>query len=340
MRMGLPGFVCYIPVPMGGSAQPARALRSALSPEPTMKIQKDITTGILAAAALLLAGSVQLQALNYTVAAFATGTQGENSQTDGTGGQYNGDCLEIPYGNGTIWWDGITFDSALGSTGSAYLDTIFNTSDNIALLASVAPGYNNLYYEGPSGACPTGTIDFTQYSAVQFEILWDTTSTLNIDQYNTGLNWPGETSGFNADVTAGVEVDMFTGSGGEMVELGTFLIPDSAAAGWQTVTMPYPDTIPGMNAGAGLCFQKYCGNYAALQNTHNGGFWIDPVILVGNAAPPPTLIGVTIQGDGVLLSWYGMAGQTNVVQAATNLVGSNIFDDISPAIVLQGWVRQ
>ncbi len=256
-----------------------------------MKIQKYIMTRILAAGALLLAGSAQLRAMaigNLTIAAFATGVQGENDP----GGQYNGDCLEIPYGNGTIWWDGITFDSAQNSTGSAYLDTIFNTSDGIALLASIGPGFNDLWYEGPCGVpgwTLLGTVDFSQYLAIQFEILWDTTSTLSIDQYNTGLNWPGETSGFNADVTAGVEVDMFTGSGGGMVELGTFLIPDSAATNWQTVTIPINESLPGLTAGAGVCFQKYCGNYAALQSTHNGGFWVDPVILVGNAAPPPSM---------------------------------------------------
>ena len=54
----------------------------------------------------------------------------------------------------------------------------------------MAPGYNNWFFEGASGSCPSGTVDFTQYHAVQFDILWDTNSTLTINQFNTGSNWP------------------------------------------------------------------------------------------------------------------------------------------------------
>jgi hypothetical protein len=267
-----------------------------------MKIHTYITKGVLVGAVLLCAGLTRLQATtNFTVAAFATGTQGENNSQDGSNGQYNGDDLSVPYGAGTIAWDGIVFDAADGSTGSAHITANFSGADNTDLLVSMAPGYNNWFFEGSSGSCPTGTVDFTQYHAVQFDILWDTNSTLTIDQFNTGNNWPtnylvpsGGTNymATNSYYTFGVNVDLFTGSGGANVQLGTFQIPANAASGWQTVTMPYSDSTPGISSGAGLWFQ---GSFGAGTNINGGpytaSFWIDNLVLVGNVtiAPPPTM---------------------------------------------------
>jgi len=293
-----------------------------------MKIQRYITTGILASAALMLAGSAQLQATpNLVVAAFATGTQYENSggnesayQTiapglggDGTGGQNPGDCLEGTYpANGTIWWDGITYDAADGSTGSAYLNAIFNYNNwpagnyNWPLLESIAPGYNNWYYAGPNNPGTawnaTGTVDGTQYHAVQFDIKWDTTSLLSIDQFNSGSNW--NTSWFLYGISdpnemadngysQGVSIYAFTGSGGNWTFLTNFNIPDSAATGWQTVTVNYSDTLP-ITTVAGLVFGKEINApwplpMQPVATPINGGFWLDNVMLLGNATPPPAV---------------------------------------------------
>ena len=277
-----------------------------------------------------MAGStVQLHATpNFTVAAFATGTQGENNSQDGSYGQYAGDNLSVPYGVGTIAWDGITYDAADGSTGSALITANFESANNTELLVSMAPGYNNWYYEGGSASCPTGTVDFTQYHAVQFDILWNTNSQLTIDQFNTGNNWPsnllipGVGSNYmatNSYYTAGVNVEMFTGSGGNTVYLGTFQVPEAAATGWQTVIMPYSDTLANLGPGAGLWFQGSFGGGAGL----NGGgpvsasFWIDNVTLVGN---------VTISGPPTVSPPVAATAGLNIFNAAEG-TGSFPFSD-------------
>jgi hypothetical protein len=277
-----------------------------------MKNHRHIAPGLLITTLALACSSAQVQAVpDFTVAAFATGTQGENNSQDGSYGQWAGDNLSVPYGAGTIAWDGITFDAADGSTGSAHITANFSAANNTDLLVSMAPGYNNWYYEGSSASCPTGTVDFTQYHAVQFDILWDTNSTLTIDQFNTGNNWPsnylnpGEGSNYmatNSYFTDGVNVSLFTGSGGTTAFLGNFKVPANAASGWQTVTVPYSDTLPGITSGAGLWFSGYFGGGSGINGgPYSASFWIDNLHLVGNqtVSAPPTVSGPTSATPGL-----------------------------------------
>ncbi len=308
-----------------------------------MKIHRYITTGILAAGVLLLSGSAQLMATtNFTVAAFATGTQGQNNTQDGTFGQYNGNNLSVPYGAGTIAWDGITFDAAAGSTGSAHLTANFyNAADQTALnnganndiLVSMAPGYNNWYFAGASGSCPTGTVDFSQYHAVQFNILWDTNSTLTIDQFNTGSNWPANyliagagpnyMATNNTYYTYGINVELFTGVNGANTYLGTFQIPAAASNGWQTVTVPYSDSLPNISSGAGIWFQASFGGGAGINaGPYSASFWIDNLVILGNPtiAPPPTMkITPAVQG----LNVFGAGGTSINQRQSLQTVSSN-----------------
>ena len=308
-----------------------------------MKINSYITTGILAAGVLLLSGSAQLMATtNFTVAAFATGTQGENNSQDNTFGQYNGNDLSVPYGAGTITWDGITFDAADGSTGAAHItanfynaaeQTTLNNGDNNDILVSMAPGYNNWFFEGASGSCPSGTVDFSQYHAVQFDILWDTNSSLTIDQFNTGSNWPasyliaGVGSNYmatnNTYYTAGINLELFTGVNGNSTFLGTFQIPEAAATGWQTVTVPYSDTLANINAGAGIWFQGSFGGGAGVNGgPYSAAFWIDNLVLVGNptiAQPPTMKIGPAAPG----LNLFTDDGSTINDRQSLQSVGTN-----------------
>src|SRR5271166_2243795 len=108
-----------------------------------MKIHRQIQSAILAACALLLAGSIHLQAQpNIPVGLFNTGTQGMP-----TGGSWQGYNMSVPYGVGTIVWDGVTYDAADGSTGSAYITANFESANNTELLVSFGPGYNNWFHE-------------------------------------------------------------------------------------------------------------------------------------------------------------------------------------------------
>jgi hypothetical protein len=274
-----------------------------------MKIQKYIRTGILSTAALLLSGTAQLQAIpNLIIAEFASGTQGENNSQDMSWGQWSGDCLEVPYGNGTISWDGTHYAPGLNqmgaaNTGSAYLTTDITTSGNNWILVMASPGYNNWYNEqtcGVPGWTSHGQNDFSLYYAVQFDVLWDTNSTLTIDQYNTGNNW--NTNWFSGLAQSnqvpnymteqyyntGISISAMTGVGGNQTWLGDVNIPDAAATSWQTVTMTYSQGLP-ITTSAGLWFSKQGGNNPTTAQT--GNFWIDnlillaPVILPG----PPTM---------------------------------------------------
>jgi hypothetical protein len=268
-----------------------------------MKIQKYIP-GILTAAALLATASVYGQAntplLIYSSAVNTGGTEGGQAQQYiGSGAPGSGGAdLSVPYGNGTIVWDNTETDPANDGGGSMLMTANFSdvsaNGGNNFILDSVGFDYDNWYYGG------SGTADFSQYNAVQFDVLYNTNSMLNITQFNTGSNW-NAAAWFGAPTNAypdymatnsyynGINIDMFTGSGGATAYLGNFQIPAGAASGWQTVTVPYSDTISGLTTVAGLWFQgSFGGQSAILPGTNiSASFWVDNVYLLPNGAPPP-----------------------------------------------------
>jgi len=214
----------------------------------------------------------------------------------------------------------------------------------------------------------SGTADFSQYHAVQFDILYDTNSALTIGQFNTGSNWPSSylNAGLGSDYMAtnsyythGVNVEMFTGSGGATVFLGTVQIPTSASNGWQTVTMPYSDSIGGLSSGAGLWFQGSFGGGSGITNgPYQASFWIDNVVLLPNPVsnpPPKVSIAPALQGLNLFTgsalnnrenlentnhnySWVGAAGPvsysftlSSYPVPATDQVQNHIFLVPNPA---------
>lgn len=268
-----------------------------------MKKQKLLMTGILAAGGLLLAGALQLQAQNliiYSSALNTGGTQGGEANRQVEYPVHPGDGsadFDGTYGGGTLTWDSTETDPATDGGGSIYVNAPFynGVGGGKPMLCTVGFGYDNWYYNG------NGTVDFSMYNGIQFDVLWDTAhSQLNIDQFNTLDQWPlADLPGWNSDpnylqeqgCTAGIEIDEMVGSGGSFPYLVNFNIPDSAASGWQHVVVHYSPGIAG--PGAGLAFQKWVSATWAITGTVTCNFWLDNIQLLPAPSGPPTMASIT-----------------------------------------------
>lgn len=277
-----------------------------------MKKQKFITTGILAAGALLLAGSVQLQAQtqNY-IFNTTTGTQG-GQPTQGVPNASTNECDDVTL---CIGWDGTvpTWDGTHGDpTGSIYFDGNLTGGNEYGhpiyegLMIGDQYGEDNYYW--PNNGTP---INGTLYKALQFDILYDTTSTLTIDQFNTTTNWTYPTElansweGQNYIQSQGcypaIQVG-YTPGNGSYSQIGTLTIPDAAASGWQRMTLSYPPSTANINPCLGVWFDKWYNSQWAIAANCSAKWWIANVTLVGSAPPPnPTLTSVTPAVPGLAI---------------------------------------
>jgi hypothetical protein len=255
-----------------------------------MKIQKFITTGVMAASALMLTSSAQAVP-NLTLDNFASGS--------GIGNFYGYDT--------PVYAAGVA-DPYNGNAGSAYFQNPWSGPNNSGSGGNISTAF--VCYNGGNPWDDAGTIDFSQYIDVQFDIKWDTASTLTIDQFNTGTNWPASflpvwaPNNYMATAgqwIAGVDlliVDNPPWPPQTMTDLGSFLIPLNAGAGWQTVTIPIPISDSGAITSAnGLIFKKWSGySWAVAQAPPptpyvSGNFWVDNIVLVGSTpAPNPTML--------------------------------------------------
>ncbi|MGP8198597.1 MAG: hypothetical protein ACLQU4_03740 [Limisphaerales bacterium] len=246
-----------------------------------MKFQGFITSGVLAASALLLASSVHATP-NLVFDDFC----------------YNISCGVpcYPYlgPNGT-YAPGID-DGSSGDCGSMYVTFSFAEP-----LEWAYAGYDG----GTPWFCP-GTVDFSQYTAITFDILWDTTSGLTIDQFNTGTNWcyscPGPlftepeapnfmVLGGYGNYTPGIDLTLTGCDLSPKVDLGSVNIPTNAAFGWQTMTVPIPANLgASITSISGIMMQKYASQAGSIISSNaTGMFWVDNIVLIGTPPPPPTL---------------------------------------------------
>ena len=171
-----------------------------------------------------------------------------------------------------LWWGGIerevswdpTQDAgASAASGSVKLSFTFdnaNTDNQYAVGMSLAgqSSYNTSLVANP-----------TEYSALEFDLLWDTNSPITVDQFNSS----GGDAGFNM----GLALPDWSQS---------WISPSPTITGggtWQHVVVPIEVTRP---AFAGLIFKKWQPTGA---NGLNGPvtIWLDNFKLIKATAPPP-----------------------------------------------------
>ena len=161
-------------------------------------------------------------------------------------------------------------------------------------------------YDCFNGGTPwriTTPVDFSRYIAIQFDILWDTRSGLTIDQWNTGVgfqpglfNPPGSeppnflaTNGF----MTGLDIKICANGYTMVPDLGSVMIPENAAYGWQTVTVPLPPPlVENLTDGNGIIFGKWIGpGFSSCSTSCSWAFWLDNIVLLKDccSTPPPTL---------------------------------------------------
>lgn len=171
-----------------------------------------------------------------------------------------------------LWWGGIqreiTWDSTKDAgnnpaSGAVKLSFIFdNTSgDNQYSVGMSLAGQSA--YNGSLVVSPT------EYSAIEFDLLWDPANTVTPEQINTGPD-----SGFHMGITP---------SGGWSQDWFTSVQTLEGGATWQRVTVPIPVTKPSF---AGLVFKKWQpNNETGVSGVFN--VWIDNIKLIASDAPPP-----------------------------------------------------
>lgn len=194
---------------------------------------------------------------------------------------------------GKEWGPGTqAFDGAVGNpAGSLYLTVTFSGSSDTPTTTYVTL-FGNPWWVGTP-------INFSQYKALEFDIRWDPTSDITIDQFNnvatiptTATNSAGQTilnAPLNAGATGGIDINICGGPGGQMGTLLTNMpIPAAAASGWVHVVVPIDATKPNLDGASGIVFHKWVNiTGGQIVNDFQGRFWIDNVQLQGTAAPPP-----------------------------------------------------
>ena len=243
------------------------------------------------------------------------------------------------YGSSEVAWDG-TQNSTLSvdpdptiipgaGGGSCYVYANMNDANNLVDFFCAYP-YDNLWYAGN----PVG-VDLSQYVAVHFDILWDTVnSTITIDQFNNlgSLpsppleSWAGPfTAGLSAycagsDPNAnGFDVQV-AGNGGAF--LANANVPDAAASGWATVTIPINTALSGLNPASGIMLKKWINQVWGFNPGVAAYFWIDNIWFEGSPTPPPkpkvTSLTTPTPGLNLVFNTTGLYDRHEVALVSSN----------------------
>lgn len=251
---------------------------------------------------------------------------------------------------GSEWGPGFQFfDADNGNPpGSLQVGATFSNSSDTPNTTFVCLN-GNPWYVGTA-------INFSEYKALEFDIKWDNTSDITIDQFNnlstiplTQTNSSGQVvlnALLNSGSINGLDINVCGGAGGQMGTLLTNLtIPTTAASGWVHVVVPIDPNLANLDGASGIVFHKWVSQYSGqIAADFQGRFWIDNVALQGTAAPPPpptvqapkkatkglniftSTSGLYDRQSAVLrqssgLSWIGMASEANPVTYSFTIVG-------------------
>ncbi len=256
-----------------------------------------------------------------------------------------------PGGNlGHEWGPGTqAFDAGNGNPpGAALVSAIFSNSSDTPCTTYICLN-GNPWYVGTA-------INFSQYKAIEFDLKWDNTSDITLDEFNnvatiplTATNSYGATilnHALDAGAIGGIEIDLCGGPGGQMAPfIWNTNIPAAAANGWVHMVVPIDSTTANLDGCSGFVFHKWVSQYSGqIANDFQGRFWIDNVTLQGTAGPPPpptvhvpakatkglnvftSTAGVYDRQSAVLrqnsgLSWVGAATPANPVTYSFTIAG-------------------
>ena len=253
------------------------------------------------------------------------------------------------WGTGSANWDEINGNPA----GSLLVTAVFSGSSDTALTEYICLNGGNPWY------VPTA-INLSQYKSLQFDISWDNTSDITIDEFNNLSTWPTSltnslgqavfqnwaASGYLAGSIGGLEIDLCGGPVGQMAPVvATTNIPAAASNGWIHIRIPINQSQANIDGISGIVMHKWINQNWGIQNPAAARFWIDNVMLEGTAvAPPPTVLppvaaipGLNVfastQGNGYFdrqevklrqssgLTWVGQATAGNPVSYSFTIVG-------------------
>ncbi|HVV00434.1 MAG TPA: hypothetical protein VHH88_03670 [Verrucomicrobiae bacterium] len=205
-------------------------------------------------------------------------------------------------GIGTEWGSGSTaWDGDNGNPAGAQLFTVVfsSSSDTPCVDYSCYGQYANAWYVQTP-------INLSEYKSVQFDIKYDSTSDITVDEFNDLSTWPTTLTnssgqpvfqtwagaGYLAGSTPGLEIQLCGPAGQQnSPTIAITNIPEAAASGWVHVVIPINPAQSGIDGISGIVFHKWINQNWGILNDATARFWIDNLMLEGTAAPPgpPTL---------------------------------------------------
>ncbi len=173
------------------------------------------------------------------------------------------------WGNATAAHDPMQDNTGNGG-GACYIAAEFSADQNTLTLYGCVEG-------NPWSHPTSANFNLSDYKSLEFDIKWDTSSSVSIADFNTpplggegGIYlWAVDYPGFSIRPT-----------------LGNVQVPAAAATGWAHLSVPLDPAISGIDPSKGIVLKKWITE-AQKNAGGNYGFWVDNVILKGSDAPPP-----------------------------------------------------
>jgi hypothetical protein len=224
---------------------------------------------------------------NYVGFTFDDPTTLSSNVVSGVSGGTRGvNCTALGwYGEGCV----VTFDATKNSTISNPSITPVPGSGAMHVVAAydannvdngdvIALAFNTNYFGSgnwPDAVSATNVmIDGTHYSAIEFDVLWDTNlSTMSITNFNS----MGDIMGLPMGLLQPAAVN-----GGSGINLNNTepSIPDAASNGWVHMIIPIPQSTANLNETVGLYFKKY-GNGGNGPIGGTAAYWLDNIVFDG-----------------------------------------------------------
>jgi hypothetical protein len=162
--------------------------------------------------------------------------------------------------------------------------------------------------------CDSETIlILTNFASVDFDVKWDNTSTVTLDQFNSnsGMGSPGIAIG------AIYQGNSLGYVGSPTICYSNVYLPNSATSGWVHVSVPINPASPySSSASLGIyLFESFPASGSGM-----AAFWLDDVKLVG-LKPPQFIPAMShLSGNNFTLQWTANPGSTCTVLKSTDLV--------------------